>query len=65
MLSGAAAGLYQLPLDGGSSTEIAGSKTSLFDSSWKSAFRFSYISSNAARCELTNVNTVGRREPWG
>lgn len=50
MLSGADAGVYQLPVEGTSSTEaVAGSKTSLLHRSWKSALRFSYISSKAAR----------------
>ena len=35
------------------------SKLNLFERSWKSALRFSVISSNAARCALTNVKVIG------
>lgn len=39
------------------------SKINFFERSWKSELRFSAISSNAARCALTNVRVVGVREP--
>jgi hypothetical protein len=39
------------------------SKLNLFERSWKSALRFSVISSNAARCALTNVKVIGAGEP--
>ena len=60
MLSGTAAGVYQLPVeDASSTTEAVGSKTSLLHRSWKSALRFSNISSKAARWAFTKVSAVG------
>lgn len=44
-------------------TGMPESKSSLLEISWKSAFLRSNISSNAARCELTNVNVQGRDAP--
>jgi hypothetical protein len=38
------------------------SKLNFFERSWKSVLRFSTISSNAARCALTNVRVVGAGE---
>ena len=38
------------------------SKLNFFERSWKSALRFSAISSNAARCALTNVKVIGAGE---
>ena len=57
------AGISSPSVAGGCGGTSLLSKLNLFERSWKSALRFSVISSNAARCALTNVKVIGAGEP--